>query len=449
MRGLCGIVLGLALCLGAASPGVAQPQPPPSEAAAAREIMVLLRLPPEHLRAGSSYSGAYGDGLGHSGRARIAAQLAREHGLTLVDDWPMPVLGVECFVMRAPDAETAQDRIATLAKDGRVESVVPIQVYHARAAPARREPAAHNDPLYRAQPAAQLWRLSDLHQVATGRNVRVAVIDSAIDVRQPDLAGQVAVSRNFVAGGGEAAEDHGTGVAGVIAAIADNRLGIAGVAPGARLMGLRACWQLASPPESGSGTVCDSFSLAKALEFAITHDAQIINLSLSGPPDPLLGRLLDAAMARGVTVVGAFDAALPKGGFPASHAGVVAVADELSPVIPRGVYVAPGRNVPTTQPGGRWYLVNGSSYSAAHVSGLFALMRERHEARGAADLVLASVGGIDACASLLRGAGARDCACCARQAGESRVGEGRAVAAAGAGGAEPRPGWAGAGAGRR
>jgi subtilisin family serine protease len=127
-----------------------------------------------------------------------------------------------------------------------------------------------------------------------------------------------------------------------------------------------------------------------------------------------LGHLVDAALQRGVTVVGAYDSALPHGGFPASHAGVVAVTDESSPAAPSGIYVAPGRDVPTTQPGGRWVMVNGSSYAAAHVSGLFALLRERApRAEGAMALVAAPSGGgaIDTCASLLKVSGPCNCAC--------------------------------------
>jgi hypothetical protein len=432
------ILLGLTLWLSVAAGGAAaQPAQAPDTA---RQIMVMLRLPAEHFRAGASYSGAYGDELGHSGRLHIAEQLAHEHGLTLVDDWPMPMIGVECFVMRVPANRSLDDEIASLTRDKRVESVEPINIYQTRSA----TPPLHNDPLFRAQPAAKAWRLADLHQVATGRHVRVAVIDSTIDTHQPDLAGQVLMSRNFVRGGGEFPEQHGTGVAGIIAAIADNNQGIVGVAPGAQLMGLRACWQLATPPDGGSGTICDSLSLAKALEFAITHDAQIINLSLSGPPDPLLGKLIDVALARGMTIVSAFDGALPGGGFPASHAGVVAVADDQAGPNAGGIYVAPGRNVPTTQPGAHWYLVNGSSYAAAHVSGLFALMRERSpNSHGAASLVAAhgAGGAIDACASLLRAAGPRDCAC-AHAAGDPT---GLAAAGAGLG----LPGGSGPGSGRR
>ena len=69
---------------------------------------------------------------------------------------------------------------------------------------------------------------------------------------------------------------------------------------------------------------------------------------------------------------------------------------------------------PTTQPGGRWFLVNGSSYAAAHVSGLFALLREKgSRARSALTLVAMAAGGgrIDACATLVRASGSCECAC--------------------------------------
>jgi subtilisin family serine protease len=74
------------------------------------------------------------------------------------------------------------------------------------------------------------------------------------------------------------------------------------------------------------------------------------------------------------------------------------------------VYIAPGRDVPTTEPGGRWFLVNGSSFAAAHVSGLVALVQQRQR-DGAVTLVTERGGPIDACATLLRVAGNCDCTC--------------------------------------
>jgi subtilisin family serine protease len=185
-----------------------------------------------------------------------------------------------------------------------------------------------------------------------------------------------------------------------VAARADNQQGITGVAPKARLLALRGCWQ------AGDGsTLCSSLGLAKALQAAIGARADIVNLSLSGPSDRLLGQLIDAARQRGAIVVAAHDRALPGGGFPASHPGVVAVSDIAAP----GVLSAPGQDIPAPAPHARWELVSGSSYAAAHVSGLLALVREL--GGSAAALVHLESGEIDACGSLNRAAGGRGVPC--------------------------------------
>jgi subtilisin family serine protease len=195
----------------------------------------------------------------------------------------------------------------------------------------------------------------------------------------------------------------------VIAARRDNGIGIAGIAPDARLMALRACWQ-AGGAGSPAPTLCSSLTIARALQFAIEHRARIINLSLAGPGDLLLGKLIDLALAHDITVVAAYDAQLAGGGFPASKAGVIAVTQDDLQTSPGGVYGAPGRDVPTTRPGGKWALVNGTSFAVAHVSGLVALMRGRGEAVPRA-LVQLPDGAIDACASLLRTSPSCNCNC--------------------------------------
>lgn len=393
-------VLGIAL-----GPAAARAQPlSPDGADTAQQVLVLLRMTPEHFHPNLEYGGAYGAGPAQVARQRTAARLARDYGLKAAGGWPMPLLGLDCIVLAVPSGASPDEAAERISNDPRVAWAEPMKLFHGQSSA-----LTHNDPLYLAQPAAVEWRLAQLHGFATGRGVRVAVIDSAVETTHPDLAGQVAISEDFVIGRPGRAEDHGTGVAGIIAAVADNHLGIAGVAPGAKLLALRACWQR----NAAGPTVCDTLSLAKAIYFAITHDAQVVNLSLSGPPDPLLSELLKTALARGVTVVSAVDRSAPRGGFPASQTGVVAVAQEEDPPFP-GAYAAPGRDIPTTQPGGRWAMVTGSSYAAAHVSGLFALLRERGS-RGPASPALvtwpASGGRIDACASLSRGAPVCDCAC--------------------------------------
>lgn len=389
-------LLGIAVAQPAAL-GAEAPAPPAPD----RQILVMVRQAPDHFRPNSSYGGAYGDQISQSARQNLARRIAHEYGLTLVENWPMPMIGVDCFVMTVPNGRSTTATAEQVSHDSDVSWAQPMQIYGAQgAAP------APNDPLYAAEPASKVWHLADLHRIATGRGIKVAVIDSGIEANHPDLSGQLIVNRNFVSGQPLADEQHGTGVAGIIAAKANNGIGIAGVAPGARLLGLRACWQVQKT------TVCDTLSLAKAIYFAADQKADVINLSLSGPQDRLLAELLKVALARGSAVVTAFDKGRPDGGFPASLPGVIAVSDTSLAPSHGEVYIAPGRDVPTTQPGGRWFIVNGSSYAAAHVSGLLALMRERSRS---SSFVLVSQrhggGVIDACATMVRVAGACDCAC--------------------------------------
>ena len=262
------------------TPASAQQQASPP----GRELMVMVPHPPDHFRPGASYAGGYGDDLSRSARERLARKIARQFGLTLVDDWPMPMVGVDCFIMAVPGDRSLTQQAADQLVRELADRLDPAGAGLQRSGAAR---STANDPLFAAQPAAREWQLAKLHRLATGNGVRVAVVDSGIDARHPDLAGQIAVNRNFVAGRPMAAELHGTGVAGIIAARADNGIGLAGIArPRARLLGLRACWQATGK------TQCDSFSLAKALYFAIDQKASIINLSLSGPDDRLLRELL-------------------------------------------------------------------------------------------------------------------------------------------------------------
>lgn len=380
------------------------------EAAQAHQILVMLKLSPDHFRPGNSYGGDYGDQQTQAGRRRLAERIAHRHGLSLSGDgWPMPLVGLDCYVMTVPDGRAVDTAIADVARDPLVAWSQPVNRFDARGAPPG--PADHGDPLFAVQPAARAWRLAELHRLATGRGVVVAVVDSKVEVDHPDLAGQFVADMDFVLDHPSGPERHGTGVAGVIAAKADNGLGIVGIAPRARLMALRACWQ--GEGGASAATVCDSLSLAKAIHFAVDHNASIINLSLAGPPDLLLRKLLEVAAARRIAVVAAYDPAMPNGGFPASEPGVIAVTIDSLPTVPVGVYAAPGKDIPTTEPGGKWDLVNGSSFAAAHVSGLIALVREAHAFAPRTLLVATQPAGgaVDACATILRPARACDCSC--------------------------------------
>ena len=400
-------LLAAAGLAGAGAAASTQARPGTPAAIPSREILVMLKVAPEHLHLGSAYaeavaSGRYGDSSALAARRRTAESIARKNGFTLVDGWPMPLLGVDCYVMRLSSGLSVDAAIAQVSHDPHVAWSEPMELYQAQGS-GQRGP----DPLLPVEPAATSWHLADLHKYATGRGVSVAIIDSRVDVRHPDLVGHFIADENFLSAAAQEPEQHGTAIAGIIGAAADNGLGIAGIAPGAQMMALRACWQVReagnSPP-----TLCESLGLARALQYAIDHKANVINLSLSGPPGLLLSRLIRIALERNTSVVAAFDPDLPKGGFPASQQGVVAVAAETLHNLPANVYAAPGRDIPTTEPGGKWYLVNGTSYAVAHVSGLIALEREH---RNSAVLARTALGRIDACASLLGKLPRCDCPC--------------------------------------
>lgn len=369
-----------------------------------RQVLVMLRMAPEHYRPSADYGGGggYGDASAGLARRRQAVRIARDNHLILVDNWPMPILGIDCVIMQVPGDEPIQAVADRLSHARGVAWSQPLNRFETQGSPqaVATSSSGPNDKLFAAQPSAQSWRLAELHRIATGRGVRVAVIDSMVDAGHPDLRGQLATVRNFVDGDPVSAEMHGTGVAGVIAAAENNGLGIAGVAPGARLLGLRACRQ-----RNARSTVCDSLSLARALVYALENGAGVINMSLTGPSDQLVARLVQVGLRRNVSVVAAVDPSTGTG-FPASIPGVIAVASDGVADTRAGVYNAPGRDVPTTEPGGRWNLVNGSSFAAAHVSGLLALARQLDSHGGARKLASSRTGGgtVNACATLLRAA---------------------------------------------
>ncbi|MFZ6775679.1 S8 family peptidase [Undibacterium sp. Ji83W] len=386
-----------------------QEQSAVKEPEAKRRILVMLHLPAPHFRPDVSYSGGYSNDVSRTARRRIAEELAHAHGLKLLEDWPMPVLNVDCFVMEESDAISEEQTIASLSKDARVAWVQTINTFDAQ---------AKSDPLFPVQPANKYWQLDEIRKIATGRNVVVAVIDSGVEIKHPDLAGQISLNQNFIDGNPYVGETHGTGVAGVIAARAGNGVGIEGIAPNTHVMALRACWQ-----EPENKTRCNSFTLGKALNFALTQGVQVINMSLSGPPDRLLKQLLDAAISRNIKIVGAMDPNRADGGFPASHPGVFAVADSKTRLLANDILIAPGRDIPTTAPGARWSFVSGSSYSAAHISGMMALLSELKPsaslAQIRADLVVNPVnqsdanisGQVNLCATLNRLTNKCACSC--------------------------------------
>lgn len=360
MRGL-GWLLCLCLVLAACTSAPAR-APPPDGPMAQRQILVTLRTAPPHFRADAAYGGDYRSAPGRVARRQIARDLARRYRLQLVDDWPIPTLGLDCFVLQAAAGPVDVQLLRRLAADPRVASAQPMHLYRALGA---------RNALSTLQAATMGWHLPPSQAHATGRHVTIAQIDSGVELDHPDLRGQIAAAPDFVDDGGYRAEAHGTEVAGIIVGRGAGDTGIKGLAPGARLLAVRACWQ-----DTPAGAACSSLTLAKALQFAVQAHAQVINMSLAGPDDSLLAQLLDVALERRISIVAAVDPGLAGGGFPADHPGVLAVAGDGDGSRVAGALRAPWRDLPTTEPGAGWGFVSGTSFAAAQVSGLAAVLRE-------------------------------------------------------------------------
>jgi subtilisin family serine protease len=220
------------------------------------------------------------------------------------------------------------------------------------------------------------WRLNDVHRVATGRNVLVAMIDSEVDQRHPDLAGAIA-DRLEPIGLEFKPQPHGTGMAG---AMASHRR-LVGVAPGARILAVNA---FGSDTETAYGT---TEQILKGIDWAIAKGAKVINMSFAGPRDPLVQLALKKAYDKGIVLVAAAGNAGPQSEplYPAADPNVIAVTatdvnDALLPQANRGAHIsvaAPGVDILVPAPNAQYQLTSGTSVAAAEMSGVVALMLER------------------------------------------------------------------------
>jgi hypothetical protein len=103
------------------------------------DILVMLRLPPEHVRPDAAYGGDYGeDPSTRKARRRQAQRIAERHGLELIEDaWPMPLLALDCFVMRIHDARSAAAAAADVSREPLVAWSQPMNTFHGRGNPSR------------------------------------------------------------------------------------------------------------------------------------------------------------------------------------------------------------------------------------------------------------------------------------------------------------------------
>jgi hypothetical protein len=302
-----------------------------------------------------------------------ADELARRHGLVRLGSQNFPLIGGTIGLFRITDRRAVEVVSRELAADASVRSVQPNFRYVVQEQNAA---LTEGDP---AQYALAKLRLPEAHTLAHGVDVIVAVIDSGIDIKHPELANSIAASFDAL-GSKEGPHVHGTGIAGAIVSHAR----LMGSAPAARILAIRAFG--AAP----SGAESTSFVVLRSLDYAAAHGARIVNMSFAGPKDALIERGIAAAAAQGIVMVAASGNAGAKSPplYPAANPNVIAVSatdaqDRLFAASNRGKYVAvsaPGVDIFLPAPDEKYQMTSGTSFSAAYVSGLAALMLERNPA---------------------------------------------------------------------
>ena len=299
--------------------------------------------------------------------------LARRHRLTLLQSADFELGGTTLLRWRIADRRSVPVVVRALEADAAVLSAQPNYLFVLQDEAALPAAPSEGDP---AQYMLDKMHLPQAHELAQGRKVLVAMIDSGVDVTHPDLAGDIAGTFDAL-GTGYKAHAHGTAIAGAIAA--HGRL--MGAAPAAEILAVRA---FSGTDGSGDGT---TFAIMSGLSWAVSHGARIVNMSFAGPQDPGITRSLAAAHEKGVVLVAASGNKGAKSPplYPAADPDVIAVtATDASDQVPafanRGRYVAvaaPGVDLMLLAPSGSLQFSSGTSFSAAYVTGTAALLLER------------------------------------------------------------------------
>ena len=302
----------------------------------------------------------------------VLDRIVRRLGLSVMSSQTLGLLGTRVIQFQFAGGKNIRDVIRELEKQKIIDEATPNYEFDLARTRPRRPATGNGDP---AQYVIEKLQLAEAHRIATGENVRIAVIDSEIDSKHPDLEGRIEARYEEV-GPVDKPHPHGTGMAGAI--VSHRKL--MGTAPGARILAIRAF----GGPSGGKGT---TMQIVKGLDWAISQNARIVNMSFAGPKDPTLAKAFKAAFDKGVVLIAAAGNAGPKSPplYPGADPNVIAVSatdadDQIYTNSNRGKYVAvaaPGVDILVPAPDGNYEFTTGTSVAAAHVSGVAALLLQR------------------------------------------------------------------------
>jgi thermitase len=273
-----------------------------------------------------------------------------------------------------PDAAKRAQLYQAMAADPAVEYVEPDYTLHTFALP--------TDPYVANQwdlPKIQLGQALDLTK--GDPSVIIASVDSGVDYNHADLAGQVIKGYDYANNDADPLDDngHGTHTAGTMAALTNNATGVAGIAGGCKILAVKVM------DSSGAGSTS---GIADGINYAVSHGAKVINLSLGGPSDSqTLHAAIQQAVNAGVLVVAAAgNDGTTTMNYPAAYSEVISVGatdktDARASYSQYGSWVsiaAPGSSILSTYKGGQYATMDGTSMASPHVSAVAALVRSLH-----------------------------------------------------------------------
>jgi len=302
-----------------------------------------------------------------------AARLAQSFNLVVEESQAFALLeGSQMYRFSIPDNRAVEGVVAAMANSPGVSMTLP-NFYHFLQGSTGKEALT-------LQYALPKLRVPDTQDLASGRGITVAVIDSGVDAEHPVFKRANITVFDAIDGGIKDPDQHGTAIAGIIAGRGD----VNGIAPGAKILAVRAF----APERLGAAPSTTSMTLARATDIAFARGARIFNMSFAGPKDPLLLALIDAAHGKGAVFVAAAGNQGPTAppAYPAAHSKVIAITatdevDALYAQANRGGYVAiaaPGVDILAPVTGKGLDYLSGTSFAAAHISGIIALLMERN-----------------------------------------------------------------------
>jgi len=303
----------------------------------------------------------------------IDEAIGTRYGLRRLASWNIGLIGRRVIRYRIFDDRAVAEVLAAMRSEPQILASQPNYTY-------RQQGNTADVSLAELQYALAKLNVPAAHRLTRGRGAVVAILDSGIDHTHQDLEGSV--RRVFSATEDISAmpnDPHGTEVGGIIAAHG----AIKGVAPEASLLDVRVFERVQSYKEKRATTV----SLLRGLDWSVSEEARIVNMSLTGPADPLVRHAIETAARQGVILVAAAgnDGAVASPAYPGAYPDVIAVTatdfgDSLYSAANRGSYIdvaAPGVDVLSPALQHAYRLNSGTSFAAAHVSGVIALILGR------------------------------------------------------------------------